>query len=63
MHNLEKAQTSWSNKIQIQSLDTRLLFSTDELNDFFVSGSSLHNNFDSSKIYLDDELYDDSNFY
>jgi len=49
--------------IKSKSLDSRLIFSTDELNDFFVRGTSPHNNFNGSKIYLGEEFYDDSKFY
>jgi len=49
--------------IKSKSLDSRLLFSTDELNDFFVGGTSLHNNSIVTEIYLDVEIYDDSKFY
>jgi len=58
VHNLENLGL-----IKSKSLDSRLIFSTDELNDFFVRGTSPHNNFNGSKIYLGEELYDDSKFY
>jgi len=49
--------------IKSKSLDSRLLFSTNELNDFFVGGTLIQNNFNGSEIYLGDEIYDDSKFY